>query len=366
MKKIIYIITTSDISYQQPLIRTATSLQQAGYDVKMIGRKLPDSIALNGLPFKHTRIRCIFNKKWTFYLEFNLRVFFCLLFTKQDAICAVDLDTSLPVLFVSRLKRIPRIYDARELFTEMKTVIDRPRIARTWKKIERYCLPKFSFGYAVSKSIADELHKRYGVNYTTIRNVPILRDQRSANTYQSEEPYILYQGYIHEARGIEELIIAMQHVSMKLVICGKGSLFDRCTKLVSDLNLQSKVIFKGLIPPEQLPAYTENAYIGINLVEPSGLNQYFSLANKFFDYIHAQVPQLSMNFPEYKRVNDEYEVGVLIDNIDPKSILAGIQTLIENKSLYTRLKGNCKLARTKLNWQQEEKNLLAFYQKVVQ
>ena len=334
--------------------------------MKMIGRKLPDSITLSGLPFKHKRIGCFFTNKWTFYLEFNLRVFFCLLFTKQNAICAVDLDTALPVLFASKLKRIPRIYDARELFTEMKTVIDRPRISRIWKKIERYCLPKFRSGYAVSTSIAEELKKRYGVEYATIRNVPVLKDQKFPRSHSQDEPYILYQGYIHEARGIEELIVAMQEIPMKLLICGKGNLFEKCTRLVSGLRLQSKVFFEGLVPPEQLPAYTEHAYIGINLVEPSGLNQYFSLANKFFDYIHAEVPQLSMNFPEYKRVNDQYEVGILIDNIDPNSIITGIKMLIENKSLYARLKENCKLARTNLNWQQEEKSLLAFYQKVLQ
>jgi len=98
----------------------------------MIGRKLKDSIPITDYTFQHKRIRCLFNKKWIFYVEFNLRVFFYLLFRKQHAVCAVDLDTALPVLFISRFKNIPRIFDAREFFTEMKTVIDRPMVLKWW------------------------------------------------------------------------------------------------------------------------------------------------------------------------------------------------------------------------------------------
>ena len=331
----------------------------------MIGRRLPESIPLTGLPFQHKRISCLFNTSWLFYLEFNLRVFFCLLFSSLDAICAVDLDTALPVLFISRIKRIPRVFDARELWTEMKPVIDRPRIQRMWKKIEQYCLPKFKNGYAVSTSIANELGKNYGVQYITIRNISILQNEKTGTQAGITEPFLLYQGYIHEARGIEQLIAAMQKISIKLVICGAGNVLDNCIKLSRDLMLEDKVVFKGLVPPGQLRNFTEHAFIGFNLVEPSGLNQYYSLANKFFDYIHAELPQVTMNFPEYKRINDEYEIAILIDDINPETIAKAILQLINDNALYQRLKNNCRKAKVVLNWQQEEKRLVEFYQKVL-
>jgi glycosyltransferase involved in cell wall biosynthesis len=329
----------------------------------MLGRKLPASIPLKEVPFRHRRLSCVFNKTWLFYLEFNFKVFFCLLFNRQDAICAVDLDTALPVYFISKLKRIPRIYDARELWTEMKPVIDRPLIHKIWIRIEKYCLPRFRYGYAVSKSIAEELNRRYGVDYLTIRNLPVLREAVTSPT--AEEPYILYQGYVHEARGIEELIKAMKEIDLKLIICGSGNLLDRCITLSKESGLEHKVIFKGLVPPNELLKYTEGAFIGINLVENSGLNQFYSLANKFFDYIQAELPQITMNFPEYKRVNEEYEIAILIDNICPEAITNSILTLIHNPDIYAKLKNNCKKARVEYNWQNEEKKLLDFYQKVM-
>jgi glycosyltransferase involved in cell wall biosynthesis len=72
-----------------------------------------------------------------------------------------------------------------------------------------------------------------------------------------------------------------------------------------------------------------------------------------------------MNFPEYKRINKEFEVAVLVDNIEPATIASSIQQLINDGNLYAKLKENCKKARTVLNWQNEEKRLVEFYQKVL-
>ncbi len=48
-----------------------------------------------------------------------------------------------------------------------------------------------------------------------------------------------------------------------------------------------KIKLHAAVTPEKLKQITPEVYIGINLVENNGLNQYYSLANKFFDYIHA-------------------------------------------------------------------------------
>ena len=72
--------------------------------------------------------------------------------------------------------------------------------------------------------------------------------------------------------------------------------------------------------PDELKSYTQKAKLGINLVEHLGLSYYYSLSNKFFDYIHAGLPQITMNFPEYKNLNDKYQVAILIDKPEPQLI----------------------------------------------
>ncbi|MGB8192011.1 MAG: glycosyltransferase, partial [Chitinophagaceae bacterium] len=176
-----------------------------------------------------------------------------------------------------------------------------------------------------------------------------------------EQPYILYQGALNEGRGIEYMIPAMKFVPLPLMICGEGNFSVKARQLVKDLELSHKIIFRGMIEPALLPAYTLNATIGLNLGDGTGLNNYLSLNNKFFDYIHAELPQVAMNFPEFRKINNEFEVGVLIEDLQPATISKAINTLLENKELYSRIKMNCNRAKYVLNWQEEEKKLVKFY-----
>ena len=85
------------------------------------------------------------------------------------------------------------------------------------------------------------------------------------------------------------------------------------------------------------------------------------LANKFFDYIQAGIPQVTMNFPEYAAINREYEVAVLIDDLEPHTFPKRWINYWQMRS-YRRLKNNCVLARKNLNWESEEKSCLRFIQ----
>ena len=116
-KKHIYFCVTNDLLFDRRMNRICTSLYQYGFEVTLVGRKTSDSLPLLQNDYKEKRLFCFFRKKIFFYFEYNLRLFFYLLFQKKDAVCAIDLDTILPVLLVSKINNIPRIYDAHELFT---------------------------------------------------------------------------------------------------------------------------------------------------------------------------------------------------------------------------------------------------------
>jgi len=357
--KRIYFTVTNDLTYDQRMHRICTSLAANGYAVTLVGRKLHSSLPLTAKTFTQKRISCWFLKGKMFYAEYNIRLFLFLLIKKMDAICAIDLDTILPSLYISRLKKIPRIYDAHELFSELKEVIIRPRIKKIWLGIERKAVPKFQYGYTVSDSIAGEFQRRYGVKYATIRNVPV---SEKLSVVSTTERFILYQGAVNEARGFEYLIPAMQWVNSRLVICGDGNFMPQLKKLIEKYQLQNKIELKGMLPPSSLFTIAQQAYIGVAVPEKEGLNQFLALPNKFFDYIHATLPQVTVDYPEYKKLNAQFEVAVLIETLEPKRIAEAINNLLADDVLYKRLKQNCLEAREELNWQQEEKKLLAFYQ----
>lgn len=355
---VIYFIVTNDLSYDQRMIRICTSLANAGYTIKLVGRKLNNSIPLIKQPFGQKRISCLFNKGKLFYIEYNIRVFLYLLFKNMDCICAIDLDTILPSYFISKIKKIPGVYDAHELFCEMKEIVTRPNIYKVWKQIEKFTISKFVNGYTVSKPIADEFYKIYKVDYQVIGNLSV---KQPIQIPEKTERYILYQGAVNEGRSFETIIPAMKFINASLIICGDGNFMEQAKQLVSENELNDKITFKGYVPPQELQNYTLNAWIGINLVDDKGLNNHYSLANRFFDYMHAGIPQLCVDLPSYREINQQFEIAVLIADLSPENITKQINILFEDESLYQRLQNNCLLAKEIFNWQNEEKKLIHFY-----
>lgn len=336
-------------------------MTRAGYEIILVGRKKKNSLPLTSQPFKQTRLFCFFEKGKAFYLEYNLRLLFFLLFRKMRGICAIDLDTILPVYCVSRIKKIPRIYDAHELFCEMKEIVSRPQIYTIWKAIERKTVPHFEFGYTVNEAIAREFRNMYGSEYEVIRSIarynPVIQ-------HAHKEKFILYQGAVNEGRSFETLIPAMQFVNGKLVICGDGNFLTQARYLVERCQLEDKVIFKGMIQPEELKQITAQAYIGITLFEKDAKSNYYSLANRFFDYIQSGVPQLCVDYPVYKEINNLHAVAVLINDLDSRNIANCLNDLLNDEDEWLRLHNNCIEASKELNWENEEIKLVSFYKKI--
>jgi len=355
--RIIFAVT-NDLNYDQRMIRICNTLSEAGHEVKLVGVRFKTTSSLLKKKYSQKRIWIRSEKGFAFYFLYNIKLFFFLLFQKADVFGCIDLDTMLPVYFVSALKNTTRIYDAHEYFSQQKEIITRPKIYRVWHFIEKRFVPKFKNGYTVSEGIADALNKNYKVNYGVIRNLPLLK---TLPVSASKSKIILYRGNVNEGRGFEFLIPAMKMVKAQLIICGDGNFFDMAKSIVDENDLANKIKFRGKIFPEELDEITQQAFIGINLVEPLGGNQFLSLANKFFDYIQSGIPQLTMNFREYRKINDEFEVAILLDDLSAESIADSLNLLLENDELYSRLKENCEKARKIYNWQNEEKKLLNFY-----
>lgn len=342
--------------------RICGSLAAAGYQVTLVGRLLPQSIALKEEAFHQKRIRCRFNHGLLFYAEYNLRLLFFLLSQKIDAVCAIDLDTIIPCLLVSKWKKIPRVYDAHEYFTELKEVHSRPMIKKCWLAIERFCVPRFDHGYTVSQGLADAFHKAYNRHYNVIRNLPVLQTLPDES---KREKCLIYQGAVNEGRAFEQLIPAMKNIPYPLVVCGDGNFFPQLKALIAKYGVGEKVKLFGMLPPARLRDEATKATLGIALAEKEGLNQWMALPNKFFEYMHAGLPQIAMDYPEYRTVNQQYKVAVLLPDLDVDGISRTIKEVMENEGLLEEMRQNCLKARTVFCWQQEKQLLIRFYQKLL-
>lgn len=353
---------TNDLNFDQRMQRICITLAQQGYTVTLVGRKLKKSLPISIESYMQKRLFCFFSNGKMMYFEYNVRLFFYLLFTASDCFIAIDLDTILPNYFVSLIRRKKRVYDAHELFSEQKEIVERPFIRKIWLAIERFAVPKYTKGYTVNEFIKNELNKNYGVKYEIIRNLPAYLPIPTQVHF--EKPFIIYQGAVNEGRSFETLIPAMKMVEAKLIIYGDGNFMEKLKKLIIRCSVEEKVELKGLVSPDKLRLITPKATVAIMLFEKIGLNQYQSLANRFFDYIMAGVPQVCVNYPQYKAINDEFEVASMIDNTDVETIALSLNNLLKNDVYQKKLKQNCLLARQILNWDKEKKILIEFYHKL--
>jgi glycosyltransferase involved in cell wall biosynthesis len=361
MSRIICTVT-NDLSQDQRMIRICGTLQAAGYQVTLVGRQLPHSLPLVDQPFQQHRLCCRFHAGKLFYLEYNLRLLYYLFRQRADIINAVDLDTLLPGYLISRLQGSICVYDAHEYFTEVPEVIRRPRVQRLWAALADWIIPSLQHAYTVAPALAGLMSKRYGTCFAVVRNVPY-RQPAPTELVTLLEKIIFYQGVLNEGRGLEAAIRAMQQLPPTCVlhIAGTGDLEAKLHQLVQDHQLEDRVRFLGFVPPAQLPVLTQKAWLGLNLLENTGLSYYYSLANKTFDYIQAGVPALHMDFPEYRALHDQYDTFELLADLEVDTIASAIQGLINNSDRYAELQRNNLQAAKFLTWEEEEKKLRAIY-----
>lgn len=354
------------------MIRICNALSESGYEVELIGRLKSNSISLTNRSFIQTRLKCWFEKGKLFYLEYNIRLFFYLLFKRNYFLTAIDLDTSIAALLLKFFTSRKFYFDAHEMFTEVPEVIDRKSIQKFWLSIEKRVFKNADRIYTVGFALKQYFEEKYGrKDILVIRNIPISTEDGPENlsllpssikNLIPQQPFILYQGALNKGRGLERLIelIKKESLPYKLVIVGDGDIKVNLQQLVSDYQLHEQVIFLGQVHPKCLPEISRSARIGYNVSENLGLSYYYSLNNKFFDYVEAALPSVINDFPEYVEHCSHFEVGILVAN-DDDAIKDAIGTLMENEEVFQKIKNQCQSARKYWTWDKEKLILTDIY-----
>lgn len=360
----VVLTVTNDLTYDQRMHRICNALAANGYQVTLLGRFLPDSIPLDEKPYSQKRFKLPFKKGFAFYAAYNLRLFWYLLFARYGAVCSIDLDTVPAGCLASLLRNKKRIFDAHEYFTEVPEVVNRPFVKAFWAMIARLFLPFYACAYTVGPGLARIFKKEYGMEFSVVRNVPVYIPPRP-KAPPPERKILLYQGALNEGRGIETMLLAMQDLpEFHLQLAGEGDLSLKLRELAQEHSLAERVTFLGFVKPDELKELTQRAWLSLNLLENRGMSYYYSLANKFFDAVQAGVPVLTMDFPEYQALNQEFEVAVLLKDLSVQEIVHAVRQLSVNPTYYDHLSNNCYQAAKTWNWELEEKELLGVWSKI--
>ena len=370
-KKIAFVSVINDLVTDNRVNKTCMALIECGYDVTLVGRKLSNSLPIPNWTFKTIRLKMIFKKGPAFYFFFNFRLFFVGLINKTDLFYANDLDTLAPMFLLSKLKKKPLIYDSHELFCEVPE-LKSSRIKKSiWQKLEGYIIPKLQTCITVNVSIAKIYEAKYNVPFYIIRNISdfdqsFIPKSRVQLSLPEDKKIILLQGAgINVDRGAEELIDAMEFVqNAVLYIIGSGDVWENLKqKVLFNKNIQNKVVLINKLPKSELINYTFNADLGLSIDKNTNLNYLYSLPNKIFDYIQAEIPILASRLPEIENIILQYKIGDFIDDHNPKTIANKLNEMLYSQQL-SSYKKYLAIAKKEITWKSEKEKLLTIIKNI--
>ncbi|WP_300600397.1 hypothetical protein [Niabella sp.] len=366
-RKRITVSVISEITTDQRVIRICTTLEAMGFDVFLIGRAFGNSLSLGTYPFQARRMRCYFRKGVWQYAEFNLRLFFRLLFCKTDYLLANDLDTLAPNYIISKWRKKFLFYDTHEYFTGVPELADSPAKKQIWKRLEDAIFPRLPVVYTVSDAVKAKYQALYGTPISVVRNLPVPPPPSAIPrpAAWTGKRVLLMQGMgINHGRGGMESLEMMRYLpeDYYLVYIGGGLLWEQIRQKRTEWNLENRVEMIYKLPPDQLKNYTPHAELGLSLDGFTDENFLVSLPNKLFDYILAGIPVAATPLPEVKRIIEQYGVGFCLNNRTPREMAAEIAGFLDDAESIRKVRINVLNAQKELNWNQEKRVLIKIYE----
>ena len=261
------------------------------------------------------------------------------------------------------------VYDSHEYFLGVPEIQNRYFVKKVWSSIESFIFPKLKYVFTVNESISDLYFKDYKVRPLVIRNLPNkgslikVKTKKDLGLPDNKKLVILQGSGINVDRGAEELLEAISiQDDFFLSVVGKGDVVDKLKKRCAKSDLVDKVLFVPTLPYSQMMQFTLNSDVGVSLDKNNNINYKFSLPNKIFDYSKAEIPFVSTNLVEIRKITEEFHTGVLISSTSPESIIEGLNKAITLKKSKNFISNIAKMNST-LNWESESVSLIKTYEK---
>ncbi|WP_313502332.1 glycosyltransferase family 4 protein [Kaistella carnis] len=352
----------SSLYTDQRIEKVCETLHKKGYEIILLGNDWGGACQMQR-PYSFRRIKLLSTSLKTAYAEFNWKLYKELKKNadKNTILLANDIDALVPNVLISKQLGIPLVFDSHEIFTEMPAIQGKLS-QKIWRFLERKYIPNIKYMMTESVSYANWFTETYGVKPIVVRNIP--RKITDKIEIPDNQPKILlYQGAINQSRGIPQAILATKYLDNVIFkIAGDGPKIKEYKELVKKENLQHRVEFLGKLIPTELRKVTRTADVAVSIEENGGVSYLYSLPNKVADCIQARVPLVLINFPEMMRVYNQFKVGEIVENHDPKNLADKIQKVLNRGRAYYQ--PELEKAAAELCWEKEESKIIALFKKV--
>jgi len=344
--KIIY-LSHSDIRFDSRILKEMQSAHDSGNLVQGIGINSREKF-VKATEIEHLLISSIslFSRKLVF-LPKSIRHFFSMceltikmgifaMRTKPDLIHCND-TVVLPVaVIVKILAGAKLVYDAHELESK-KNGVSRFLgffILFTEKVLWHFVDGLIVVGPSIQRWYLENIGEKASV---VVLNSPVIKKVLSNKTNYLREKFkipdhskiFIYIGLFTNGRGIDLTIDALNKTdaSVSVVFLGYGEKANILEQLSAK---HYNVHVHEAVPHDQVVSIAKSADFGLCLIENVSLSDYFSLPNKLFEYVFAEIPVLASDFPDISYFVNRHKLGLCV-SLDVDSIAQGFEKICNNE-----------------------------------
>jgi glycosyltransferase involved in cell wall biosynthesis len=266
------------------------------------------------------------------------------------------------------------VHDSHELFLEAGSAARLPSPARRLLfRMERGATRKADAVITVNQSIAEELHRRYGVRPVLVMNCPPLGPARKKGRLRDhlnlgKRPIVLFHGALSAGRGVKQLVDSLPFLPREaaVVLLGYGDLTAPYSVLAAQESHRGRLFVLPAVPIADLPDWICDADVGVIAFQPVDRNNVLGTPNKLFEYLEAGVPMVVSDFPEMRRLVEETGAGMARDTSTAASLAAAIRELLDEPKAQrnARRLSAREAAETTYNWTVQSQRLVEIYSRL--
>jgi hypothetical protein len=361
MKNTVLIICHANISKAPRVLKQISALKDnyhlfvAGFN----GHHIPNVHFVDLARFKGREIRFTFHLRYPILLRklisFFIKYFILFEFTSNQKrktqywtdgkreelthLSSLDFNliithhlNSLPLaLRLAKGKSVPVILNAHEYYP--REFEENEKWLKEVQPIyEHYCkkvLPKIDQVFSVSKGIAAEYQKEYGVTSVVIPNDKPFYENLYPTPINEHKIKLVHHGAAIRDRKLEVMIDVLKYLSSNyeltfVLMPNQKEYFEELKLLAKDC---SNIHFEDAVEVDKIPDYINQFDIGLYILDNNSFNHEYALPNKFFEFVQARLCLVMSPNTEMKNIIAQYDIGVVSEDFSAEKMAKKIQSL---------------------------------------
>ena len=303
--------------------------------------------------------------------------------------------TGLVACLVSRILRVPYIYEVHdltpELYCERMNLTSNSVIFKVLKKVEWLAISNsaknvfvsktmqnhFELSYDLASSMGVVVYSGWSKDFLKIfryDNSELDRLLREASL--NDKFRILYLGSMESGyrrgldiliEGTKQLVCNCHQSDVALIFVGDGDMRNRLISLTKNLRLSDHVSFKGALPRYEAYKWLRVADVTVDPLRKTASTE-VAVSNKFLESMASEKVIIASDLAGHREVLKDGYNGLLFRADDPMNLAHKIERIIKARSDYLhRLGSNAgKDFHKKFCWEKQEAKILEAYAEIIQ